>query len=91
MRPPRSLTACSALPLAGRCSPEASLLLPVHARISRVGAEGNSPRGGAAPAVWQSQPCGFGLKNTTFYGRVQRAISVYREAWAHAHCGGSNL
>ncbi len=46
--------------LAGRRSPEASLMSPVQTCSSRFGAAGFSPEGGAAPADWQNQisgPC----------------------------------
>ncbi|GAB3477006.1 hypothetical protein GCM10011496_33400 [Polaromonas eurypsychrophila] len=53
-------TACGSLHLAGRRSPEASLLSPVQSCSSSFGAASNSPEGAAAPAVWQSQSRGPG-------------------------------
>ena len=55
MVPPRSLTSCSSLHLAGRRSPEASLLSPVQTCSGRFGAAGSSPEGAAAPAARQSR------------------------------------
>ena len=48
------------LHLAGRHSPEASLLAPVQTCASRFGDAGPNPKGAAAPAAWQSQICGPG-------------------------------
>ena len=62
MLPPRSLTACSSLHLAGRHLPQASLLPPVQIRICGFGAAGDSPEGAAAPTDWRSQIRGPGLK-----------------------------
>ena len=62
MLPPRLLTACSALHLAGRRLPEASLLSPVQSCSSSFEAAGSSPEGAVAPADRQSRfrgPCGL--------------------------------
>ena len=52
---PTLFTACNALHLAGRRSPEASLLLPVQPCASRLGVAGISPEGagqaGGGPAL----------------------------------------
>ncbi len=42
---PTLFTSCNALHLAGRRSPEASLLAPVQTCADRLGAAGASPRG----------------------------------------------
>ena len=69
MLPPRSLASRSFLHVAGRRSPEASLLPPVQTCICRFGAAGFSAEGAAAPAVWQSQSRGPCLKRfTSFIG-----------------------
>ena len=62
--PPRSLTAFSSLHLAGRRSPETSLLLPVRTCAGRFGAAGTSPEGAAAPAGRQSRTRGPCLKGS---------------------------
>ena len=56
------LTACSALPLQGATPPEATHLQAVQARAGGLGAAAFSPEGAAAPADWQSQIRGPGLK-----------------------------
>ena len=58
--PPRLRTVCHSLHLAGRRSPQASLLSPVQTCLSRFGAAGSSPEGAAAPMARQSRfhdPC----------------------------------
>ena len=62
--PPWLLTACSALHLAGRRLPEASLLSPVQSCPSSFGAAGSSPEGAAAPVARRSRfhgPCLQGM------------------------------
>lgn len=73
MWPQPALTARSFLYLASYPSLEASLLLPAPTCSSRLAAECASPEGAVAPATWQSQSRGLGLKNTTLYGRARRA------------------
>ncbi|MDB5744349.1 MAG: molybdopterin dehydrogenase, FAD-binding protein [Polaromonas sp.] len=57
-------TACGSLPLQGATPPEAAHLQAVHARAGGLGAAAFSPEGAAAPADWQSQIRGPGLKET---------------------------
>ena len=70
MTPPRLLTACNVLHLAGRRSPEASLLSPVQTCSGRLGAAGFSPEGAAAPAARQSRFCGPCLKRVSLSASV---------------------
>ena len=60
--PPRSLTACSSLPLQGATPTEAAHLQAVQARAGGLGQPAAfSPEGAAPPADWQSQFCGRNL------------------------------
>ena len=57
---PTLVASRTALHLAGRRLPEASLVVPVQTCSSRFEAAGSSPEGAAAPTDWQSQirgPC----------------------------------
>ena len=60
MLPPLSFASRNSLHLAGRCLPEASLLMHVRTCSSRFRAAGTSPEGAAAPAARRSRlrgPC----------------------------------
>ena len=85
MLPPRLLTACSALHLAGRRSPEASQLSPVQTCAIRFRAAGSSPEGAAAPADWQSQirgPCLKGMRHLGVSPLLSRRLEAsWQEGW----------
>ena len=66
-------TACGSLHLAGRRSPEASLLVPVQTCASRFGASGTSPEGAlrlrsgeASPAALACLTRTSGIANSLF-------------------------